>query len=270
VKNFRTNLGRLVSVILTCMWVFFPFYFLVIISLNETRLPLGLEIPEKIGLIAYSNILFGKFTLWKPLFNSIITSGLATVGVIIIAVFCGYGISRLKSRITTTTQMSFFILRIVPPIVLTIPIYLLFINLKLWDTILGLVLVLIAINLPFAVLVMKAFYDSIPIAMEEAAWIDGASIPQTLIKIVAPLSVQGVIAVGLITFLQAYIEFLLPVVLAGKNTETLTLFIGQFQTLHETYIEEMAAASVIAIIPMVSLYIFAQKYMRRMLITGTH
>ena len=269
-KKGWSKLTVAACIILVCMWVFGPFYFLIVISLNSARIPIGLEVPEKIGLEAYSNVLGSRFPLWRYLFNSILTSMLSTVGVIVIAILCGYGISRLKTLTSRTVQMSFFILRIIPPIVLIIPVYLIFTRLRLWDTIPGLTLALIAINLPFAILVMKAFFDSIPISLEEAAWMDGANIPQVLVKIIAPLSVQGVIAVGIITFLQTYIEYLLAVVLTGKRTATLPLYISLFQTVHETYIEEMAAVTILAVIPMIGLYVFAQKHMHRMLITGTH
>lgn len=271
-RGRQRKLGKLIipiGVILICIWVFLPFYLATIVSLSSGKGAVGFEFPPKVTLEAYKSILFTRHTLWKYWINSIITAVSATVIVLFFSIPCGYGLSRSQSlKIKGTVHNSFFFLQLVPPIVLSIPLYIMFNKLGAHDTLYGLTVVLASLNLPFGTLVMKGFFDTIPRALEEAAWIDGATIPQTITKIIVPLLAQGSIAVGVITFLMAYIHYLLAMVLTDMKAVTLPMYISQFSTQYRVYIPEMLAGALLGTIPMIVLYGFVQKYMKAFTMTG--
>jgi len=112
-------------------------------------------------------------------------------------------------------------IRLVPPILLIIPIYLISIRIGLMDKIWGLILAHIPFNIPLAIWLMKGFYDTIPIEIEEAAWVDGATMPRTIFAVILPLIMPGVAVTSVFVFLASYIEYIFALTLTRSNIITL-------------------------------------------------
>ena len=145
-----------------------------------------------------------------------------------------------------------------------VPVYKLFVMVKLYDNLAGVVLFMTAANLPYAIWMMKNFMDSVPISLEEAAWIDGASKLKALTKVVIPLMFAGVSSVGIFVFSNCWGNFQAPFLLlitSEKMPASVTLY--RFFGSHTISYGSLAAFSIIYAIPSIILYVLSQKYMSK-------
>ena len=115
--------------------------------------------------------------------------------------------------------------------------------------------------MPLAIWLTKGFIDGIPVEIEEAAFIDGATLLQVLRYVVMPLAAPGVAVTACFVFLASYIEFMFALILSRGSTNTLPLAIASYNSEHQTFYNEMAAASFISMIPLVVFFYFAGRYM---------
>ena len=159
------------------------------------------------------------------LWNSIVICVISTALALMMGSFAAYAFSRFK--IFGKDDWLFFILsqKMLPPMVVIIPIFFMYSTLGLVDTYVGMILIYTAMNLPFAVWLMKGFMDEIPIEYEEAAMIDGYTRFQAFWKIVLPQSVTGMAATSVFCFITAWNEFALALILAPRNVQTAPPFI---------------------------------------------
>jgi multiple sugar transport system permease protein len=197
---------------------------------SRTPLPAGVKLPEeRVSQMKWYERLIYKDTneeivrqgdLPRRYLNSIIVVIGSTVITIVIGTFAAYGFSRgkLKGR----DDWMFFILttRMLPPVVVVIPIFLMFRALRLTDTHIGLILLYTAFNVSFAVWVMKGFIDEIPIEYEEAAMVDGYTRFQVFLKIVVPQAATGIAATAVFCFIFAWNEYAFAFLLSRKYAQT--------------------------------------------------
>jgi multiple sugar transport system permease protein len=143
------------------------------------------------------------------------------------------------------------------------------ISLKLIDTYTGVTLIYISAFLPLALWLMRSVYQAMPISLEEAAWLDGASKIYTLVRIVLPLAAPGLIASAILTFLNAWGQFMVPLVFSPTlKTKPLTVLIPEFVTRNYVDYGLMNAAGILAIIPPVLLVLFLNRYLVQGLMAG--
>jgi len=156
----------------------------------------------------------------KRYLNSIIIVCVSTLITVVIGILAAYGFSRGKIR--GRDDLMFFILstRMLPPVVVVIPVFLMFRALKLTDTHIGLILLYSAFNVSFAVWVLKGFIDEIPIEYEEAAMVDGYTRFQVFRKIVVPQATTGIAATAVFCFIYAWNEYAFAFLLARKYAQT--------------------------------------------------
>ncbi len=197
---------------------------------SRTPLPPGVELSEEeVANMKWYERLIYKDTneeivrqgdLPRRYLNSIIIVIGSTVLTIIIGTLAAYGFSRGKLK--GKDDWLFFILttRMLPPVVVVIPIFLMFRTLRLTDTHIGLILLYIAFNVSFAVWVMKGFIDEIPIEYEEAAMVDGYTRFQVFIKIVVPQAATGIAATAVFCFIYAWNEYAFAFLLSRKYAQT--------------------------------------------------
>jgi len=161
-----------------------------------------------------------KGDLPRRYLNSIITVIGSTLITIVIGLLAAYGFSR--GKIKGRDDWMFFILstRMLPPVVVVIPIFLMFRSLHLTDTHIGLILLYTAFNVSFAVWVMKGFIDEIPIEYEEAAMVDGYTRFQVFLKIVVPQATTGIAATAVFCFIYAWNEYAFAFLLSRKYAQT--------------------------------------------------
>ena len=201
---------------------------------------------------------FTSFPLLKYLTNSIIISLGSTVLSLLLGIPAAYGIARFKvgGRNLAFTILSF---RIIPPIVFALPMFILMSVFHLLDTPVALILAYLTFNLPLTVWVLKSFIRDIPVEIEEAAMIDGASTWRILVRIVTPLLGPGIASVTLLDIFFSWNEFLFALMLTSNNAVTMTLGTAKFITGYSILWGPLSAASIIGMLPMVALGVIFQK-----------
>jgi arabinogalactan oligomer / maltooligosaccharide transport system permease protein len=250
--------------ILACIVAVYPVLRVVTISLRpgDQLLSTTLDIiPKDATLQNYTRLFTDKtFLVW--VWNSIIITGVvATIGVVLAAT-SAYAFSRWKFRFRSAGLVFLLTTQMIPAGMLLIPVYLLLAQLQMVNTYRGLVLAYIVSSIPFSIWILKGYYDTIPVELEEAAMIDGASRLGTFTRMVLPLSTPALAIVFLFNFMQAWQEFPVAYRLVTKETMwTWTLGIramqGQFQTEWGMY----AAASVLIMLPVVLLFLYSAKWL---------
>ena len=197
------------------------------------------------------------------------TSVAATLLTLVAAAFGGYAFVRLRFPGRDLLFALVVASMAVPAYTVMIPLYRLMISLHLIDTYLGVTLIYVSAFLPLALWLMRSVYQSLPVSLEEAAWLDGAGRTYTLIRIVLPLAAPGLIATAILTFLSAWGQFMVPLVFSPSlATKSLTVLIPEFVTRNYVDYGLMNAAGVVAMLPPVLLVIFLNRFLVRGLIAG--
>ena len=244
-----------------------PFTWLIISSLASTRdlttLPLS-WIPPHASWSRYAEIMFGPSgeTFRYGLRNSIAVASLSTFISLVAAILAAYSLSRFPGKMRSSLLYVMLGTYMMPPVALLLSLYILIRSLHLLNTVVGLALVYCTFLTPFLTWILKGFFDSIPKDLEEAAQVDGASRVRTLVLIVIPLAMPGIVAALLLGLLLAWDEFFYALIFTSTNASTtLPVAIASFTKRHAVDYGMMAAGGVVAAIPPVIVAIFAQKHL---------
>lgn len=222
-------------------------------------------VPEQIDLRHFRAILSGAGG--RALTDSMVVASVSTVLSLLVGVPAAYSISRFRIG---GDHLPLWILsiRMFPPVVAAIPLFLLYRQVGLLDSYLGLSLAYLTFNVPFTVWMMKGFFDDLPRELEDAALVDGASRWQAFLRIALPLSLPGLVSTGLLCFVFAWNEFLLALFLTRTEVITLPVALSSLVGGHETLWGQIGALAIVAIVPVVILAITLQRYMVRGLTLG--
>jgi len=205
----------------------------------------------------------------SALVNSLVTSGAAPALTVAIAAFGAYAFVRMRFPGRNVLFILVIATMAIPAYTVMIPLYRLMISLKLIDTYLGITLIYVSAFLPLALWLMRSVYESLPISLEEAAWLDGAGRIYTLVRIVLPLSAPGLIAAAILTFLNAWGQFIVPLVFSPTlATKPLTVLLPEFVTRNYVDYGLMNAAGMLAIVPPILLVLFLNRYLVSGLMAG--
>ncbi|NOZ50642.1 MAG: carbohydrate ABC transporter permease [Chloroflexi bacterium] len=174
------------------------------------------------------------------------------------------------TRSLSNDDIAFWLIsqRMLPPVAVVIPIYIFFQRLNLLDTRLALIITYLAVNLPIVVWLMRDYFQSIPLELEEMASIDGASRYRIFLSIVLPLSVPGLVATYLFVLVFAWNEYLLALFLSGAHTQTLPLTIAAQNATRGPQWWYMSVLILIMIIPVIAIAIVLERYIARGLLVG--
>lgn len=202
--------------------------------------------------------------------NSVVIAGTTTIFTLLIASLAGYGFSRFNFKGKGGMLLVVIAVRMIPSLIYMVPYYIIFNNLNLLDSKLGLTVVYITANLPLAIWLATNFFDETPDEVYESAKIDGCSELGTYFKIALPLVVPGLIVIGILVFLAAYNEFGTALVLIFNDAnKTLPLGIsGMIQLQRDTPFGLLAAAGMVAIVPAFILALTTQKYVQKGISAG--
>lgn len=219
-------------------------------------------------LAAYQSVLFGAQSILPNVWSSIVISVGTTIITMVLAIPAAYALARLQ--VPGKQGAGFYVLatQMLPPVGIIIPFFLVLRNVGWMDTYHGIIIIYLSFSLPFAIWLMVSYFEDIPLEMEEAAAIDGASRITTLRRIIMP-QVKGGIAVTVVfVFLNAWNEFLFAVVLSGNTVRPVTIAMFNFVSVEQTLWAQLAAVSVIAMLPVVILGIVAQQHIVKGLTVG--
>jgi multiple sugar transport system permease protein len=267
------------AILILVVWTVFPFWWILLTSLKQ---PLDvIAAPPKIffpptgenylaifigrqrGLYASARPDFPRFFL-----NSIVISCGAVILSFLAGVPASYALARFQFRFKEQLAFLFLSFRFAPFIAFLIPLYILFQRLGLYNTYSGLILAYQLITLPFTIWMLRSFFMEIPLEIEEAAKIDGCSWWGVLTKVILPLSLPGMAVTLILGFMFSWNAFNYPLMLAGRQTFPVTVGAIQFISYEEVLWGQMAAASLVAVVPQLILSLFVQKYIVRGLTMG--
>lgn len=195
--------------------------------------------------------------------NSLIVSAGTMLSCVVLSLMAGYALSRYRFPFRKTIMSTLLSVQMFPTVAILITLYTFFVQFKLTNTYLGLILACLCVSLPLSVWMMKSFFDTIPVSLDEAAKIDGCGRFQTLVDVILPMMKPGIYAVGIYSFLMAWDDFVFSKVLINVNDKkTLTVgiaesFLGEFS---HNYAGMMALA-VVAALPIVIIFIVFQKFL---------
>jgi multiple sugar transport system permease protein len=203
--------------------------------------------------------------------NSAVIAGGATIVVLVVAILGGYALSRFRFPGRRAFMFAVLFTRMIPPTATIVPLYIVEERLALTDTYQGVILAIAAQQLPLALWIMKGFFDTVPKALEEAAWLDGLSNLGSSWRIVLPLAAPGVGAAALFTFIEAWGDFLTPLILLAGSPDKAPISIGLFRAYIAFNLVDwglLAALSLAYMIPAVVLYFAVRRYLLRATLLG--
>jgi len=195
--------------------------------------------------------------------NSFVLATLATLFSIAVTVSSGYMLSRFTGPIPRTWFGTIYLFRTVPYISWVLPLYLVCYELGIYDSYAGILLPHIAVHICFFSWIMKGFFDGIDPSMEYAALIDGCSRWGAFLRVALPSAVPAIAALGILSWLYTWNEFLFALILTGHNTALITVTMAQFVTELGTQWNLMSAMAVLAMGPAILITVFAQSYVIR-------
>lgn len=266
------TIGKITLLVLVAaVWIFyfFPIYWMVTASF-KTRVDI-FAIPPKwlfIPTIQYYLQSFSSPEFLKVVQNSLIITGTTVLFSLILGGWAAYAFARFRFKGSTVLSFSLIIARMMPPIVFIVPLFLMLNTLKLRNTYTGLILIFTTFNLPFTVWMLKSFFEEVPIELEEAAWIDGASRLQALVHIITPLIAPGLAATAVFAALLAWNEFLFALLLGGPDTTTLPVYLSSFIGERDIEWGGIMATAVLTVIPPTILVMLVQRNLIKGLTLG--
>jgi multiple sugar transport system permease protein len=193
--------------------------------------------------------------------NSLMVTLCTVVVSVAVAAPAGYVLSRGKSKAVSGYSMLLFVMQSLPIITSIVPLFILFANLGLADNLLGITIVYVASTMAVATWMMAAYFDSIPVSLEEAAWIDGCSVFGSFLKVVLRNSLPGVLSTAIFAFLLAWNDYLVAIVFL-RSSEVFTLPVGvqSFFQQNATDWGSVMALAVIMMLPPILVFAGLNKY----------
>lgn len=258
--------GRLASLVLANVGVLavaaifvIPLLWVLLASVNRTA-GLTVTLPDHWTLDNFRAVLTPE-TTYRPMYNGILLCGGAALLTMICATLAGYALSRFNTRYKRPFLLTILFSTGLPITAIMVPVYGLFVQLNLIDTISGTMLFMAATGLPFAIWLMKNFMDSVPVTLEEAAWTDGASRMKTLWYVILPLVWPGISVVAIFTFVGMWGNFFVPFVLllSPDNLPASVSIYTFFSQYGQVAYGQLAAYSLLYSMPVVILFLLLSR-----------
>ncbi|OAB48549.1 carbohydrate ABC transporter permease [Paenibacillus antarcticus] len=242
--------------LLPLLWVF-------VASIDSNAMQ-SLKVPSRITGANYVDVITNSVNQRAFIIGLIMSVGQAVI-VVILALLAAYPLSRYQLKYKKSFMLTILFMTSLPITAVMVPVYQLFLSIKLYDNIVGVILFFVASSMPYGIWMLKNFMDAVPSDLEEAAWIDGASVLVGIRTVVAPLMVPGICTVAIFTFSGSWGNFFVPYILLQTPENfpaslKLYQFFGQYGMADYG---KLAAFSVLYAIPSVIMYILSQQYMSK-------
>jgi len=269
--TWRRGLAIYPLALVLVVFTLFPIYWVVNSSLKP-----GSELfhfpplywPSQINLRSYiSAIDNGRLASFY--LNSMIVAACTCLATLVLVVFAGYSMSRFRFRGKGVIVVMFLMAQMLPAVVLIAPLFTIFSVLHLVNTRWVLIISYVIISLPFCVLMMRGFFDSLPQELEEAAMVDGCGRTHALFRVLVPLALPGLVATAIFAFIDAWNELIFAVMFIS-STSLQTLPVGLNLMIQEKRTEYglLLALAVLALIPSLFLFGYIQRYLTSGLTAG--
>jgi len=266
--SFRPTLGNIGAVFVVGLWLF-PVYWIALTSLKPI-----VEINNAVPIFIFTPTLenyrelFTKFDFARVLMNSLVIAFVSCFVVIVLAVLAAYALARMKVPGEKHIALWILSLRFLPPIAVAIPFYIQWQDLNLLDTYAGLIIIYVAFNLPFAIWMMRGFLADVPVALEEAALLDGLTRLQIIRRIVVPVVMPGIASTAIFTFVFTWNEYLMALMLTAFKSVTVPVTIAKFVQPYTILWGQLSAAVVIQVVPMLIVVFLLQRHIVRGMTLG--
>ena len=267
-------------VVFWCFVCLFPFYWLFTTSfkkpLHVSRGPRYMPYVDYEPTGEHWQYLFDEQgeTLFRHFRNSLIAATGSTVLAVVIGTMAGYGLARYRYRWRglgwRNDNIAFWIIsqRFLPPALFVVPFLLLYARLDLVDTHFGLILAYTMFNVPFAVWIMRDFFQNLPTDLEDSALVDGATHWQAFVRIVLPLSTPGLVSVAIFSFVFAWNEFLYALMLTNFDAITMPVLIAGQNNTRGIQWWFISALTLAAVTPVILIGLFLERYITKGLTAG--
>lgn len=218
-------------------------------------------IPKNLHLGSYQAVFSDQYGIPQAFVNSLIIASTTLVLTMLIAVPASYAVARLRGTITTSMMVMLTVVQLLPAIAISVPLFVMFRQVNLVNTYASVILANVSVTLPFAVILLRPYFQLFPYEVEEAARLDGLSRVGTIVRIVIPTIRPGLIMIGSFAFLMSWGEFTYALTLLTQQeiqplTVALNRLIGQYGT---NWNDLMAVATVISL-PVLLVFVFLQRY----------
>lgn len=260
----RSLAWRYLAAIAVTLFFLFPVYWLFAVSLKTPQ-----EIFASPPVWLPADLQFGNFAVLfrdgdaYTVLNSLVVATISTVIAMFVGTIAGYSLARYR---TGGEHLAIWLIsqRMIPPIAIVFPIFLLFAMLGWVDTYHGLILLYTAFNLPYVIWMMRGYFEDVPIELEESALIDGCTRWQALIKVMLPIARNGIFATAVFTFIFAWNDYIFALVLTRTEVATFTVQVMGYFGAQSTIWAKISAMSVLGTLPI----FFAVATMQRYLVRG--
>jgi multiple sugar transport system permease protein len=260
----RKGYGKTLLGVLLMLVYLFPVYWMVATSLKASGDVFAIPpevVPSPVVLRSYVEAVFTNSAVIKGILNSMIIATSTLVLTLLLGSPAAYALARLRLRFALLIALLMLLAQVLPTINIALPLFLIFSRLGLVDTYLGLILANTALALPFAIIILRPFFLTVPGELIDAARIDGCTRFGAFWRVVLPLVRPGLITVGALTFVTAWGEFVFGLTLATSDelqpiTVVLNRFIGQFGT---RWNDLMAVSTVVAL-PIIAVFVGLQRF----------
>jgi multiple sugar transport system permease protein len=286
-RNSRQSLHRRVFLytcgVLLAVFIIAPFYWLLVSSISTKAELLAAPVhwfPRNPTLENYGKLLSGGGTMSTSggevppfnlaLRNSLVICASVNVACLVIGALAAYAFARMDFWIKKQLLVAVIAIRMLPEISLVVPLYVIMSRLRMLDTLGVLIVVYSSFILPFVIWMLRSYFQSIPRELEEAAAVDGSSRIGTLLRIILPLAVPGIVTTAIFTLLTAWDEFLFGLIMTSTYaSKTIPVSISEFTTRHLIDYGLMTTGGVLASLPPVVLSLALQKYIIKGLTEGS-
>ena len=262
-----------VLLIIFAVYCIFPFIWMVISALKpktEIRTATPSFLIHEPTLENFKRVLFDSGFL-NYVKNSLFVSVIACVLSMVIAIMAGYALSRYyKLKVVKVSNLAMMLSQMIPGVLLLVPLYLIMQKLQILESYKSLILAYTTFVIPLCTFMMSSFFDTVPLALEEAAEIDGCNKSQTIFKVILPLSLPSLVSTGLYAFINAWNEFMFGYIfISTEKYRTLTPAIMLFKGANTVDWGGLMASSVVAVIPVTLIFLFLHRYFLAGLMAGS-
>jgi multiple sugar transport system permease protein len=206
-------------------------------------------------------IIFAETNVAQWMGNSLAVTLVTVVISVVVAAPAGYVLSRARNKLVSGYSLVLFVVQSLPVVTAIIPLFILFAQIQLVDSLVGITIIYVGSTMSVAIWMMAAYYDSIPITLEEAAWMDGCSVFGSFTRVVLRNSLPGVLSTAIFSFLLAWNDYLVAVVFLRSNDKfTLQIGLQSFFQQNATNWGLVMAVAVVMMLPPVILFAFLNKH----------
>ena len=262
-RQTRLRFGVLAGLLLGSVFAGFPVLWMLSNSFKANTEIFAFPpefVTENFSFSAYQAI-FNDPTKIRFFINSYVVSLSVTAATLVVAILAAYAFSRYDFPFKRVLNVVIVSVQAVPPITLLIPYFGLVVTLRLYNTYQGLILTYMVFTLPYAIIMMTGYFNTLPRDLDEAARVDGATPLVALWRILVPISIPGIVSVGIYTFMIAWNEYLFALTLTRtEDMRTVPIGIELLMGQHSFEWNEMMAMSILGCIPVLFLFLFFQRY----------